>query len=70
MLLSFSNLPDDIIYILGKSLNEQSPADAYAVMLLVSAMVYARPSAENMSQVQANASGPNAYNLFISPPTK
>ncbi|KAF9446609.1 hypothetical protein P691DRAFT_776735 [Macrolepiota fuliginosa MF-IS2] len=34
MLASFSTLPDDIIYVLGKSLNEQSPADAHTVMLI------------------------------------
>lgn len=36
MPVDFSCLPDDIIYVLGKALNEEGPVDAYTLMLLVS----------------------------------
>lgn len=36
MLIKFSDLPDDIIYVLGKSLKEEGTADVYTLMLLVS----------------------------------
>lgn len=36
MLINFSDLPDDIIYVLGKSLKEEGTADVYTLMLLVS----------------------------------
>ncbi|EKM78620.1 hypothetical protein AGABI1DRAFT_128907 [Agaricus bisporus var. burnettii JB137-S8] len=35
MLIKFSDLPDDIIYVLGKSLKEEGIADVYTLMLLV-----------------------------------
>lgn len=36
MRADFSSLPDDIIYILAKSLKEEDTVDAYTLMLLVS----------------------------------
>lgn len=40
MPVDFSSLPDDIVHILGKSMNEESPIDAYNLMILVSAVTF------------------------------